>query len=90
MPRGIYNVHRWLYPLRLAAAGQVECTKAPQCHKTPRCGQLDQVSGKMNCACVVCIVELGCTLVSELMGSKCSHIIQVFSGKRAYLQLKQR
>lgn len=44
VPRGIYNVHRWPYPLRLAVAGQVECTKAPQCHKTPRCGQLDQAS----------------------------------------------
>lgn len=39
VPRGIYNIHRWL-----AVAGQVEWIKAPQCHKTPRCGQLDQAS----------------------------------------------
>lgn len=25
VPRGIYNVHRWPYSLRLAAAGQAEC-----------------------------------------------------------------
>lgn len=44
VPRGIYNVHRCPYPLRLAVAGQVECVKSPQCHKIPRCGQLDQAS----------------------------------------------
>lgn len=62
VPKDIYNVHRWPYPLKLAIAGKTQCIKAPQCHKAPRCRQLDQASEILqNDLCLRCLLW-GCSL----------------------------
>lgn len=90
VPRSIYNAHRCPCPSRPAAEGQVGYVRSSQCHKSPKCGQLDQTpkfSQNGLCPCCLCCVgmELGCLLVSELMCSKCSQVVQVFIGARTCL-----